>query len=123
VENIRATVGEKELALEGTDRSQDDDLFLPNHPIIGTDFNGQLLLFDKRRADKRGENPVLVWSNNGGVVESFTNFSTMLRKIAAGQRRKLGGEQPRGDPKRKRVILEALRRVLARRQQKEPAED
>jgi hypothetical protein len=117
---INATVAEELAALEGPkNRRRWDEgyLHLPDHPIFGTDFNGQLLLFDIRRTDKRRENPVVLWRNDTGVVQTFTNFSLLLRRVVADHRRELplgeGSPEPHLD--RRRRILAALRRVRARR--------
>ena len=126
VDDILTRAKRAEAASKQTQQADlwdENHVCLANHPIIGTDFSGQLLLFDIRRVDQRGENPVLLWNDQRGVVRTFPTLLTMLEQIADEQHRELaelpGSKLSPEQPDRRQKILEALRRVRARRRQQE----
>lgn len=57
-------------------------IYLPNHIIFATDFNGQLALFDRRTRGRKGEMQVLIWSPDG-VNDRYSNFTTFLNAALA----------------------------------------
>jgi hypothetical protein len=69
--DVRAWATQKE-------ESDAEFLYLPNHLILGTDRNGQILLFDRRTRDADGNMEVVLWSHDGGIVERHPGFLELL---------------------------------------------
>jgi len=64
------------------EQADPDFIYLPNHIIFATDFNGQLALFDRRTAGRDGEARVVLWAPDG-IVGRHPSFASFLRAALA----------------------------------------
>jgi len=74
------------------EQADPDFIYLPNHIIFATDFNGQLALFDRRTAGRDGEARVVLWAPDG-IVGRHPSFASFLRAALADLRKQLRSRQ------------------------------
>lgn len=66
--------------LREDEKKKKTEILITNHPVLGTDFNGGLLLADRNRIGKDGEHQI-VWVSDGMVVQRrWPNFEAFLKE-------------------------------------------
>lgn len=72
---------ERPETIEAWERRNPANLFLRNHPVLGTNFAGSLLMWDRRTLRPDGEMEVVYWSLDCGVWDDrrFGDFFDVLR--------------------------------------------
>ena len=66
--------------LREDEKKKKDVMLITNHRVLGTDFNGGLLLADRNRIGKDGEHQI-VWVADGMVVQRrWPNFEAFLKE-------------------------------------------
>jgi hypothetical protein len=95
--HIDEALGELELvvtpqdlkALPQLEKEKPSRILITNHPIIGTDFNGNFLVLDQNRIDAEGE-PEVAWVIYLNHVERrWKNFAQLLQNAITSTRLKL----------------------------------
>ena len=72
----------------GREDSDPDFIHLPNHPIVGTNFNGGLAIFDRRLGASDGQAGMLLWTP-AGVTDRYPSFVGFLEAVLASIERDL----------------------------------
>lgn len=76
-----ASAPDRDERYTSKEESDPNFIYLPNHLIFATDFNGQIALFDRRTRDSEGEMQVLLWSHDGDVYRRYVNFISFLESV------------------------------------------
>ena len=76
---LPSIVNEKTRAkLSEQEKDDPNVILITNHLVLGTDFNGSLLIFDRNRISTDGE-PEIAWVHYGMHVERrWNNFKTLV---------------------------------------------
>ena len=69
--------------LRESQRTDPDVIYAPDHPLIGTDFNGSVLVFDRFRCDEDGECEVVAVDHLGEVQSRWDSFVALLEDAAS----------------------------------------
>lgn len=81
-------------ALVDEEKNDPREILVTNHPVLGTDFNGSLLVFDRNRVNKDGE-PEVAWVHYGTVVERrWPELGSLLGDAIKDTRSKIEGFRP-----------------------------
>jgi len=68
--------------IEGLKKKEVKDpkvIYPPNHPILGTDFNGSVLVFDRNRCRSDGECQIVAINNQGDITWRWKDFVHLLK--------------------------------------------
>jgi SMI1 / KNR4 family (SUKH-1)/WD domain, G-beta repeat len=93
-------------ALERDERRSPNVIHPLRHPVLGTDFNGGLLLFDRNRL--RGGEPQVVAIHNGLLEQRWSSFEQLLA-AARDDLRRAGSKSRPAPRKRPRAHRAAVR--------------
>jgi hypothetical protein len=86
VKNVKDTMellntvadAEEQAELAENEKTDPDVILVTNHPVLGTDFNGSLLLLDRNRLGADGK-PEIAWLIDGMHVERrWTNLEELM---------------------------------------------
>ena len=64
--------------LKQEETSNPEVIYLPGHPVVGTNFNGDYLVFDRNRPGKQGEYPVARVIYGDTVERRFPDFFALI---------------------------------------------
>jgi hypothetical protein len=70
---------ERIAQLKEKERDDLDVIYPPNHPILGTDFNGGVLVFDRNRCRPDGECEIVAIDHIGDVKWRWKGFIDLLK--------------------------------------------
>ena len=79
------------------DRRSKSAVYMPHHPVVATDFNGSLMVFDRHRVGKDGETALVIfrYADVEGGYRSFTHFVEAALKDARSEVEGLRRKKPR----------------------------
>jgi len=87
---VEIDTDERELSSERAIKKYESEgeFYLPNYPIVGTDFGSSIILFNPRKTRPDGEMEVVFWSPEGSPFTRYGSFAEMIQAAIVDQKRR-----------------------------------